>query len=160
MGRFAVWDDRLLAEQLRALASVELSFDLETIGFEMGEIDLRIESLDGRNNRGNVAETAIPPVSGQAVRRAGDLWVLGRHLVLCGDARDETAHRLLLGVERAGMVFADPPYNVPIDGHVSGLGKIHHREFEMAAGEMDAATFTRFLETALGHLKDGSHLVR
>ena len=47
LAEVAVWDDRLLAEQLKALASVELSFDLETIGFDMGEIDLRIESLKG-----------------------------------------------------------------------------------------------------------------
>ena len=54
-----------------------------------------------------------------------------------------------MATEKAAAVFTDPPYNVPIDGHVSGLGQIHHREFEMAAGEMDPAAFTSFLETAL-----------
>ena len=47
------------------------------------------------------------------------------------------------------MVFTDPPYNVPIDGHVSGLGKVQHREFAMATGEMSEAEFTGFLKIVL-----------
>ena len=58
------------------------------------------------------------------------------------------------------MVFTDPPYNVPIDGNVGGLGAIRHREFAMASGEMDEAEFTEFLTRALGLLagysQDGS----
>src|SRR5262249_49462919 len=71
LAEVAVWDDRLLAEQLKALASVELSFDLETIGFDMGEIDLRIESLEGRSNQGTAAEPPIPAVAGDPVTRLG-----------------------------------------------------------------------------------------
>ena len=48
--------------------------------------------------------------------------------------------------EKADMVFTDPPYNVPIKGHVSGLGAVKHREFAMASGEMDRAEFTAFLQ--------------
>ena len=134
LAEIAVWDDRLLAEQLKALACVELAFDIEAIGFNMGEIDLRIESLAAKDADPN--EPALPGVVGPAVSRVGDLWLLGRHRVLCGDARDEAAHAVLIGKERGSAVFADPPYNVPIDGHVSGLGKVRHREFVMAAGEM------------------------
>jgi ParB-like chromosome segregation protein Spo0J len=86
----ASWDDRLLAEQLQALSSVELDFDIETIGFDMGEIDLRIESLSARET--TAAEPPIPDVSGPAVSRLGDLWLIGRHKLLCGDARSEAAH--------------------------------------------------------------------
>ena len=50
------------------------------------------------------------------------------------------------------MVFTDPPYNVPIEGHVSGLGEVKHREFAMAAGEMNQAQFTTFLTTAFQNL--------
>jgi len=53
---------------------------------------------------------------------------------------------------RAQMVFTDPPYNVPISGHVGGLGSIQHREFAMASGEMSQAEFTAFLESVFGHL--------
>jgi len=107
LAEVAVWDGRLLAEQLKALASVELAFDIETIGFDMGEIDLRIESLAVKNT--DVSEQAIPEVVGPAVSRVGDLWLLGRHTVLCGDALDEAAHAALMGGERGSAVFTDPP---------------------------------------------------
>jgi DNA modification methylase len=54
-----------------------------------------------------------------------------------------------MGEERAAMVFSDPPYNVPIDGHATGLGAIHHRSFAMAAGEMSPAAFAVFLARSL-----------
>jgi DNA modification methylase len=54
--------------------------------------------------------------------------------------------------QTAQMVFSDPPYNVPVDGHVCGLGRIKHREFAMAAGEMSELEFITFLQTVLGHL--------
>jgi DNA modification methylase len=151
----ASWDDRLLAEQLQALSSVELDFDIETIGFDMGEIDLRIESLSPKDT--SPAEPPIPDVSGPGVTRPGDLWLIGRHRLLCGDAREEAAHAELMGTERAAAVFSDPPYNVAIDGHVSGLGKVRHREFPMAAGEMTSEAFTEFLTGALARMKASSH---
>jgi DNA modification methylase len=139
----------------KALASVELAFDIEAIGFDMGEIDLRIESLAAKD--ADLNEPAIPQVVGPAVSRVGDLWLLGRHRVLCGDARDEAAHAVLMGNERGSAVFADPPYNVPIDGHVSGLGRVRHREFVVAAGEMTPEAFTAFLASALERMKASSH---
>jgi 16S rRNA G966 N2-methylase RsmD len=72
--------------------------------------------------------------------------------VLCGDATDPQAFAALLGSERAQLVFIDPPYNVPIGGHVCGLGSIQHAEFAMASGEMSEVEFTRFLQTVFGHL--------
>jgi hypothetical protein len=57
-----------------------------------------------------------------------------------------------MGEERASAVFTDPPYNVPIDGHASGLGAIHHRPFLMASGEMDRAEFTAFLRQIFRNL--------
>lgn len=118
----AVWDDRLLAEQLKELASVDLDFDIEATGFDLGEIDFRIESLLAPASE--PAEPPIPVVSRPAVSQAGDLWLLGEHRVLCGSALDAAAYRALMGTEKAAAVFMDPPYNVPIDGHVSGLGQI------------------------------------
>jgi DNA modification methylase len=155
LAEVTVWDDRLLAEQLQALASVELSFDIETIGFDMGEIDLRIESL--KVGDGEDEEAPVPAVSGDPVARLGDLWLIGRHKVLCGDARDERAHSLLLRDERAKMVFTDPPFNVAVHGHVSGLGRVRHREFVMASGEMTREAFTQFLIDGLRQLKAGCH---
>jgi DNA modification methylase len=70
--------------------------------------------------------------------------------VLCGDARERSDYETLLNGETADLVFTDPPYNVPIDGHVCGLGRVRHREFAMGAGEMSEAAFTAFLAQTLG----------
>src|ERR1700731_4279288 len=67
-------------------------------------------------------------------------------------ARERDASVELMGERRAAMAFTDPPYNVPIDGHASGLGAIHHRPFPMASGEMDGAEFTSFLSEAFRNL--------
>ncbi len=144
------WDDQLLGEILRDLAAVELNFDLEATGFTMGEIDLRIEGLSastiGSPDPADVLPVAVdrPPVS-----RPGDLWQLGRHRLLCGSALDRTSYGRLMQGAVADLVFTDPPYNVPILGHVSGKGRVRHREFLMASGQMTQAQFIRFLATAL-----------
>ncbi len=149
----ASWDDRLLAEQLKDLSLLSLDFSLEVIGFEMGEIDLRIASLDALPEQADDPADAVREVtSGPSVTKPGDLWLLGPHRVLCGNVLDITALRALMGEERAAMVFTDPPYNVPIDGHATGLGAIRHRSFAMAAGEMTRPAFAVFLATSLRHL--------
>lgn len=84
-----------------------------------------------------------------AVARPGDIWLLGEHRLFCGDALEPASYHALLGSERAQMVFTDPPYNVPIQGHVSELGKARHSEFAMASGEMSAPEFTAFLTRSL-----------
>lgn len=86
----------------------------------------------------------------------GDIWEIGLHRLICGDALDPEAYTQLLAGESAQMAFTDPPYNVPINGHVSGLGKIRHREFAMASGEMDEATFTGFLSSVFTNMANSS----
>jgi DNA modification methylase len=76
--------------------------------------------------------------------------------LLCGDALNKDSYVALLGTQKAQMVFTDPPYNVAIAGNVSGLGKVKHREFAMASGEMSPQEFTEFLETAFIRLADFS----
>jgi hypothetical protein len=149
----ATWDDRLLAQQLKDLSLLGLDFSLEVTGFEMGEIDLRIASLDDMPGPDDDPADAVPQVSaGPPIGKIGDLWLLGRHRVLCGNALDPAAFATLMVEERAAVVFTDPPYNVPIEGHASGLGAIHHRPFPMASGEMDKAAFTAFLGQACRNL--------
>jgi DNA modification methylase len=149
----ASWDDRLLAQQLKDLSLVGLDFSVDVIGFEMAEIDLRIASLEDVPDPADDPADAVPELPARSpLTKPGDLWLLGPHRVLCGNALDRADFVTLMGGERAGMVFTDPPYNVPIDGHVSGLGAIHHRPFPMASGEMDQAEFTAFLEQAFRNL--------
>jgi ParB-like chromosome segregation protein Spo0J len=149
----STWDDRLLAEQLRDLSLSGLDFNIEVIGFEMGEIDLRIASLEDPPDPAEDAADFIPELAEAApVSGFGDLWELGRHRLLCGNALDPEAFAALMGEQRAAAVFTDPPYNVPIDGHASGLGAIRHRPFPMASGEMDPAQFIAFLTRACRNL--------
>jgi DNA modification methylase len=87
----------------------------------------------------------------------GDVWVLGRHRLICGDARQPADYARLLGEEKVDLVFTDPPYNVPIDGHVCGSGRIRHREFAMGVGEMSQDAFTSFLADALKPMAASCH---
>ena len=146
----SVWDDRLLAEQFRALSVLDLDFSLEVTGFEMGEIDLRIEGLNSPapDDQDCADDLSVVP-SGPPVTRAGDIWELGEHRVHCASALDAVAYAALMRDEQAQMVFSDPPYNVRVHGNVSGLGKKRHREFAMASGEMTELEFTRFLVAAI-----------
>jgi DNA modification methylase len=95
----------------------------------------------------------------QPVSRAGDLWVLGPHRLLCGDARQRCDVRKLMGGECAAMVLTDPPYNVRVSS-IQGRGNIRHREFLAASGEMSREEFVRFLTDCLAlaakHSADGS----
>ena len=150
----AGWDRRLLALELQEL-SVELNFDVSITGFETGEVDLLISELsdDAADEADQVPEVdrSVPAVS-----QEGDLWQIGEHMLLCGNAlRPETYARLLDG-KRARMIITDPPYNLAIAGNVSGLGKIKHGEFAMASGEMNRSEFTQFLAITFEHLCSAS----
>jgi DNA modification methylase len=150
----AGWDRTLLALELQEL-SVDLNFDVTVTGFETAEIDLLIQDL---NNSTPDEADEVPEVdrSKPAVSRRGDFWRIGNHVLHCGDALDKDSYAKLLGTKKAQMVFTDPPYNVAIGGNVSGLGKVRHREFAMASGEMSAEEFTRFLEAAFNCLAEFS----
>lgn len=109
IGENASWDDELLGVELTALK--DAGVDLFIMGFSPEEWDALIagESAAGA---GNGDEDAIPEVEETPVSRAGDIWLLGDHRLLCGDATKAESYRALLDDERASMVFTDPPYNV------------------------------------------------
>jgi DNA modification methylase len=155
----AGWNHELLATELGDLLNIDLDFDVEITGFETAEIDLLVEGLD----QGSSAETAdhVPTMASRsAVTRVGDLWRLGEHRVLCGDARDSDIAARLMAEDKARMLITDPPYNVPIDGFVSGKGRVKHREFACASGEMSEKEFRQFLQVplscAMRHSMDGA----
>lgn len=145
----AGWDREILAIELQGL--VDLNFDVELTGFSLAEVDFALDEAGEANPDGlDAAEDSVPDVAGPAVSRMGDVWLLGRHKLVCGDARSREDYARLLGNERVEMVFTDPPYNVAIDGNVCGLGSVKHREFAFASGEMSEMQFTQFLEQSLG----------
>lgn len=148
IGDLSKWNESALRTILLELSEIDLDFDIEATGFAEIEIELMVQDLDVA---GAGAEALILVGDGAAICRPDDLWQLGRHMLLCGSALDEDSWSKLMGGDLAALVVTDPPYNVPINGHVSGLGKHQHREFAMAAGEMSEAEFTRFLEAAMVH---------
>jgi DNA modification methylase len=150
----AGWDHRMLEIEFQYLAEFGIDFDLTLTGFETGEIDVIIgeaaETPDALDDVPTI-DPSTPPAS-----REGDLWLIGKHRLFCGDATKPGPYARLLDKERAQMVFIDPPYNVPIGGHVGGLGKVQHREFAMASGEMSEAEFTSFLAAVFRKLAEYS----
>jgi DNA modification methylase len=145
----AGWDSEILAIELQGL--IDLDFDVELTGFSLAEIDLVIDGAGEADPSGaDAADDVVPQVEAVAVTQPGDVWLLGRHKLICGDARSQSDMAALMGTDRADMVFTDPPYNVPIDCHVCGLGAVRHRDFAFASGEMSEAQFTEFLEQSLG----------
>lgn len=147
----AGWDKEILAIELQAL--VDLDFDVELTGFSLAEVDLLLDEASEADPEGSdAAEDRVPAVTGRPVSVQGDLWRLGRHLLLCGDTRKPADLERLMGGDRADLAFTDPPYNVSIDGNVCGLGSVRHREFAFASGEMTRGQFTAFLAETLGNL--------
>ncbi|MBL8566276.1 MAG: site-specific DNA-methyltransferase [Hyphomicrobiaceae bacterium] len=146
----AGWDKELLAIELQGL--IEADYQVEVTGFSIGEVDAVLqEAREASPTSSDSRDDACPEPSAVAVTRAGDIWQLGRHRLICGDAQDASAYAQLLDGDKVDAVFTDPPYNVKIDGHVSGLGATKHREFAFASGEMSKEVFTTFLTTTLGH---------
>lgn len=140
----AGWDPEILQIEFAELSALELDFDLEITGFSTTEIDLAIGDGDDEPDDEENPDDLLP--AGRCWIQQGDLWQLGEHRLLCGDARSAESYRALMGEEKARMVFSDPPYNVRVDGHVGGLGAVKHDEFAMASGEMSRSEFTAFLQ--------------
>lgn len=143
----AGWSTETLTLILQDLAT-DLDFDLSTTAFDTGEIDLYLMDDDGAGD--DDPPSAPPSRATPAVSRPGDVWDIGSHRVICGDAREAQTYAALMGTETAQLSVSDPPYNVRIEGHVSGTGQ--HAEFPMASGEMTVPEFTQFLRTTAARL--------
>jgi DNA modification methylase len=148
----ASWDPELLALEFAYISKLDIDFDLTLTGFETAEIDILLEAPAAHGPDDEADH--VPEIDGTrpTVSRPNDLWLLGKHKLLCADATKGESYDGLLGGKQANMVFIDPPYNVRIDGHVSGLGAIKHREFLMASGELSEADYTALLKTSCTHL--------
>ncbi len=152
-------DSEILAIGLQAL--IDLDFDATFTGVSLAEVDLTLDQARESSTESAVSpEDVIPEPPETAVNRLGDLWHLGRHWLLCGDARSSDDVARLMAGETANLIFTDPPYNVPIDGHVGGLGSVQHRDFAFAAGEMSREQFTGFLQQTLGNAVGAAKDVR
>lgn len=146
------WDRSLLMGELEALQIELPEIDLSDLtAFEPGEIDGLFADLA---DAGDDPSDEMPAPSRVATARQGDLWLLGQHRLLCGDARDPSSFAALMAGVQAAMVITDPPFNVRIKGHVSGRGKVRHDEFAFASGEMSDREYRQFLVTTIGHMAE------
>lgn len=149
------WDDEALALTFAELRLAEPELNLTDSGFSIGEID----ALEGRISTEalNDLDDVLEPDSKQEpISRVGELWLCGRHRVICGDSTDPAVIENLAGGARITQVIADAPYNLPTKAFSSGS----HDDFAMAAGEMNPEQFTsfisRFFLAALPNLRDGA----
>jgi hypothetical protein len=129
----ATFDQELLALELQSL--IDIGFDATLTGFDTAEIDLVLDNARQSNPVDELsAQDTIPPLNDVTVTRRGDMWQLGRHVLLCGDARNPADYQQVLFGEAADLLFTDPPFNTRVS-HIIGMGAIQHREFAMASGE-------------------------
>lgn len=149
----AGWDEEL--RQIETAELVVLDYGLvEDIGFESAEIEIILDGPPEKKPKADPADTLPDAAVGPAVTRPGDLWILGNHRIVCGNSLERAVHVRLVGCSRVHIVFTDPPFNVKVDGHVGGLGRVKHREFAMASGEMSRAEFVAFLKTAFERMAE------
>jgi DNA modification methylase len=153
----SVWDLPVLANNfevlLHELPLLQTPLDIDITGFQMGEVDAALHY-----NKGSAAEPeegfSYKSADAQSISQRGDLWCLGKHRLLCGDACDAVDVATLSAGYKAEMVLADSPFNVKVQGHVGGRGKRKHAEFRFASGEMSDSEFREFLRRAIGLLSE------
>jgi hypothetical protein len=144
LAELAGWDLELVAVEIKDL--MELNVDVGVIGFDPPMIELMMEDL----HEAPEPDDVVPDLAGRpAISKLGDVWSLGRHRLLCGDAMDSASFIALMSGEKAQIVITDPPYNVRV-ADVSRVGQ--YREFAMASGEMTDPEFETFLGTIMAQL--------
>jgi ParB-like chromosome segregation protein Spo0J len=106
------WDRDILAIEYQGLHDLQFE-DIEVTGFSLGEIDTILDEASEKTPIGPGPEDEVPPVVAAPVTRKGDLWILGTHRLLCGDARSNPDYARLLEGETADLVLTDPSLERP-----------------------------------------------
>ncbi len=142
-------DENLLRVELQELDKMDLDFDLEDLGFSTCQLDIII---GGETPAENDKADQLPEVQEIFTTKPRDRWILGAHNLLCGNSLEPSNYKALMNGSTADAIFTDPPYNVPVSGHICGNGKIKHDEFAMASGEMSYEEFETFLAAIIALL--------
>lgn len=145
----AGWNRDMLAIELGELCDLlpAEGLDVSLTGFEIAEIDLLLADMSDSEFE---ESDAVPPPLADPATRLGDLWLLGKHRLLCGDARNSDHVARVMGGALAAAVFTDPPYNLRVRS-IGGRGRVRHAEFAFASGEMQTSQFRKFLSDTLGN---------
>lgn len=161
LAEYGKWDEDLLKIEFKEIEKMSLECKLEETGFKTTESDLILDDSLKDQNVIDKLSNAVPFIpENEVISKSGDVWLLGPHRVICGNALEEKYYKSLMTDKFAQMISVDPPYNVKINGHVCGNGKVKHKEFAMASGEMTSEEFQGFLMANMEQLKkfskDGS----
>ena len=160
IAEMATWDREVLAIELQEIIDSG-AFEVEVTGFTLAEIDVRLDEAKEKKEPAPGPEEALPTLQKVAVTRRGDVWVLGLHRLICGDATSAADYEHLMIGKVAALVVADPPFNRPTRTF-SGRGRTRHPDFVQGAGEMSEDEFIAFLgsflEQNMNVLADGSIL--
>lgn len=148
LAELSQWDEDLLKLDLEELITAD--FDLSFTGFDTPEIDLLVSDNYTEKKKSKKTEEIKDYTDIESTVNPGDIYQIGKHLMICGDALNQETYEALMGEDKAQMVFTDPPYNVKINGHVCKSGK--HDEFAFASGEMSDEEFTDFLNKPMLNL--------
>jgi DNA modification methylase len=146
----AVWDDENLRVVLQNL--FDLNFQLDITGFETPEIDHYL-NIDVPQTNVEEDGSDIPAVQARTISAPGIIWALGEHRVGCGNATDHAFVGRVLGGKSASTCFIDPPYNIKVDGFISGKGRHRHRTFVQGSGELSTDEYFALLRDSLRVLK-------
>ncbi|UZK65408.1 site-specific DNA-methyltransferase [Sphingomonas sp. M1-B02] len=150
----ASWDENLLRIELTGIIELD-EVPIEVLGWETGQIDV---ILDGASLAEDDAADVIPEAPSDPVTRLDDIWVMGKHRLSCGSSLEAECWSKLMAGKMGALSLNDPPWNVPVNGHVSSTGR--HQEFAMASGEMTPEQFVEFnanwFAKSCAHLKDGA----
>ncbi|MBQ8677110.1 MAG: site-specific DNA-methyltransferase [Alphaproteobacteria bacterium] len=140
------WNEDTLKLELAELETLCDDFDITITGFDTVELDVLLDDSEKEHKTSETLNTEPYVPENEIVTNSGDVWVLGKHRIICGNSLEEETFSKLMNGKKANMVLQDPPFNVKIQGHVGGSGKIKHKEFAFASGEMNDKEFTTFLE--------------
>ncbi len=138
----ASWTQDMLRSELSGL--VDLGYEVELTGFDTFEID-GIINFDDDASDGGEDRVDFPEVAKVPLCHEGDLWTIGNHRLIIGDAREPSIIARLLDGESVQAVMIDPPYGCKICNNVSGNGKVRHSDFLMGAAEVPLAEFGQTL---------------
>lgn len=148
------WDDQMLALEFKDLQ--DMGFDLELTGFGLGDIDELLAELDATPEGATDADET-PAVQADAVSQPGDVWLLGKHRIMCGDSTDGGSVALLMDGKKAALMQTDPPYGIAYVENAKSKGQAEaHADIEN--DDLDGEKLQEFLEStiraALSSLRD------
>jgi DNA modification methylase len=151
LAELARWDHSILVTELQHLLVTDL--DVTLTGFEVGEIDGLLAGLSSQKVGPEDLQLPLPilPIS-----QRREIWLLGKHRLLCGDAQNAADFVRLMDGKTAAAGFCDPPYNRG-SRNIGGRGRVKHGDFAFAFGEMSRAEFRKFLKATL---KNGAAVMR